>query len=352
MNLSTIYFLVSKVPKSLMEHLSQDDSDLSIEEKLPDFMPSNPNKDYYREDWVWPIQTFLYMREAGLDVRLAEQPVEGAICVAKFDITKNKIFAPNSFLVGIRADRSPFHMCEIEVVQNPVHVKGKHTFPVHHWPQPRLRQRDASRGDRIERISYFGGPQNLAPSFSEPAFINALADMGVELHKCFDPRKWNDYSATDLVLAVRNIHPVVLNTKPATKLVNAWKAGCVPLLGPESAYQAIGRRGVDYFEVTHPCDVIAVLTQLKANPELYQQVRQAGIQRYPEFSHAAIQQQWIELFTGPVAEAYAQWQQGIGKHRFVCHVRRSWQAARQWADHKLFHTQVKLWEKLYPSYDR
>jgi hypothetical protein len=352
MNSSTIYFIVSKVPKSLVELLSQNEPACSIEDRMPDFLPSNHEKDYYREDWIWPIQTFLYMREAGLDVSLAEQPVEGAVCIAKYDITKNKIFAPNSFLVGIRADRPPFHMCEIEVVQSPANVNDENTFLIHHWPQPRLLPRDPGRGDRIERISYFGGPQNLSPSFGESAFVNTLNEMGVELHTCFDPRKWNDYSATDLVLAVRDIHPIVLNTKPATKLVNAWKAGCVPLLGAEPAYQALGRRGVDYFEVTHPQDVINLLTELKANPERYQQVRQAGIRRYPEFSHAAIQQQWVDLITGPVAEAYGQWQQGIGKHRFACQVRRSWQAARQWSDHKLFHAQVRLWEKLHPSYSR
>jgi hypothetical protein len=333
---NTIYFVVPVIPEQLRMLLAENKPLPSPEILAPDKPPLRGSQ------WSWIFQTFLYMKEVGLDVALVEQPVEGAICVAHFDTTKNKIWAPDSFVVAVRGDQSPLHVREIEIVQSPANLGSKDAFLIQHWPQPRIIPRDAARGDRVERISYFGGNGGFSPEFRTPSFVNALKDMGVELNICCDTTKWNDYSETDLVLAVRNdLHPLLLETKPASKLVNAWKAECVALLGNEPAFRAIARSGEDYFEVNYPQDVLNVVALLKENPQLYQCVRQAGIERYPEFSFSAVQQQWIDLLTGPVAEAYARWQKSIGKNKSTRRIRRCWQASHQWLDHKLFWSQVR-----------
>ncbi|MBD3882076.1 glycosyltransferase family 1 protein [Phormidium tenue FACHB-886] len=333
---NTIYFVVPAIPESLQKLLDEDKPLPPPESLAPDKPPLRGAQ------WSWIFQTFLYMKQAGLKVALVDRPVPGEICVAHFATTKNKIWAPTSFVVGVRADNSPLRMREIEIVQSPANLGGEDVFLIHHWPQPKLISRDSARGDRIERISYFGGQGGLSPQFQEATFSNALKDLGVELHLCFDTTRWHDYQNTDLVLAVRNdLHPLLVNTKPASKLVNAWKSGCVALLGNEPAFRAVGRVGKDYFEVDRPQDVLNLVKQLKQDPMLYRQVRQSGLERYPEYSFEALQQQWLDLFTGPVAEAFEQWQKGLGKNPTACHVRRSWQSAYQWLDHKWFYSQVR-----------
>ena len=341
----TIFFVFPDIPEPIRALLETDQP-----LPAPEILATQVKSDYTTAkagQWCWIIQTFLYMKRSGLDVALVEKPVAGAICIAHFDTTKNQIWAPDSFVVGIRADRPPLQMCEVEIVQNPENLGGKKRFLIKHWPQPGLMPRDASRGDRIERISFFGNSVNFSPKFRDPDFLNALKDMGVELNICCDPAKWIDFRETDLVLAMRNnIHALVRKTKPPIKLINAWQGQCVALLGNEPAYRAIGQPGEHYFEISQPQDVLDLVTQLKQDPVLYQRVRQAGIERYQEFSIAAVQQQWIDLLKGPIHEAFEDWQQGLSGNRSACYARRSWQATHQWLGQKWFWSQVRSGEFL------
>lgn len=332
----TIYFVAEHIPESL-QTLLDIDQPLSPAEILKPTQKSSAARYCH-----WTVQTFLYMRQAGLNVQLVDQPVSGAICLVHYDVTKNKVFAPDSFVVGIRADRAPLRVREIEVVQNPTNLGGSDRFLMNYWPQSRITPRDPARGNHIEQISYFGGPGGLSPQFRDPAFTNALKALGVTLKLCYSPTEWDNYRETDLVLAVRsNLHPLLLDTKPASKLINAWQAQTVALLGDESAFRAVGNPEQDYFEVTQPQEVLDLVTRLKCNPLLYQQIRQSGIARYPEFDFEAVQQQWVELLTGPVTKAFVQWQQGVRKRPVSQKARRYSQFFHQWIDHKLFYSRVR-----------
>ncbi len=336
-----IYFVVPQIPDEIEALLASEQPLPSPELLAPDRPPLRGAQ------WSWIFQTFLYMKRAGLAVELVSQPVEEAICVVHYATTKGQVWAPNSFVVGIRADNPPMRMRELEIVQSPANLGGDDVYWVNHWPQPQLLARDPARGNRIECMSYFGGAGGISPAFSQPSFRAALSEMGVSLNLCFDTRQWHDYRQNDLVLAVRNHHHSLLtDTKPASKLINTWKAGCVGLLSAEPAYCEIGRDREDYFQVETPEDVLAVVRQLKQHPQYYNQVRQAGIQRYPAFSFEAIQQQWVALFRGPIAEAFAQWEQSKGLSKTLRSPRRYWQAAQQWGDHKLFNIPVRSKERL------
>jgi hypothetical protein len=344
---SVIYFVVDSIPEPLRTLLARNQPLPSADRLKPDL------KTIRDIHWFWLVQTFLTMKKAGLNVDLVEQPVKNAICIVHFDMTKNKVWAPDSFVVGIRADRSPLRMCEIEIVQSPANLNSGNVFLMQYWPQSGLIPRDTRRGNRIERMSYFGGEGGLSPQFREPAFIRALADLGVELKLNYNPALWNDYRHTDLVLAVRNnLHPLLLETKPASKLVNTWQAQCVALLGNEPAFRMAGRPGKDYFEVNQPQDVLDRVAILKKNPDLYQRVRQAGIDRYPQFSFEAVQAQWIDLLTGPITDAFIQWQKDLGHRKVDRHIRRSVQSVHQWIDHKIFYACVrsKQWLERQPLY--
>lgn len=336
-----IYFVAPEVPDSIKTLLKS-------ERPLPSPEALAPNRPPLRgAQWSWIFQTFLYMKQAGLAVELVDAPVENAICVVHYATTKNTVWAPNSFVVGVRADNAPMRMREIEIVQSPANLDGPTVYWINHWPQPQIIARDEARGNRVEQISYLGGYGGISPEFSEPSFKAALAKMNVSLNLCFDTTQWNNYCDTDLVLAVRNHHySRLIETKPASKLVNTWKAGCVGLLGKEPAYAAVGCDREDYFQVETPEAVLAVVRELKQNPQRYNQVRLAGMRRYPEFSFEAIQQHWVALLTGPITEAFVQWQQANPLDRALRYPRRYWQAVRQWQDHKLFSIPVRMKEVL------
>jgi len=337
--LPKIYFVVPEIPDKIAQLLKSDHPWPSPEALAPDKPPLRGAQ------WSWIFQTFLYMKQAGLDVELVDRPVDNSICVVHYITTKNKVWAPHAFIVGIRADNPPMRMREIEIVQSPANLGSTDTYWMNHWPQSRLISRDKARGCRIETISYFGGAGGMSPRFSTPEFRAALDKIGVSLNLCYETTQWNNYYNTDLVLAVRNHHhPLLINTKPASKLVNTWKAGCVGLLGKEPAFSKIGHDGGDYFQIETPEDVLAIVRNLKQNPQRYAQIRQAGMQRYAEFSFESIQQQWVRLFTGPVVSAFNQWQQNKGIRLALRVPRRYWQAYRQWQGHKGFMLPVRVQE--------
>lgn len=86
------------------------------------------------------------------------------------------------------------------------------------------------------------------------AFQDALRQRGVRFVSRFQG-EWHDYQHVDAVLAIRDCPPVVLATKPASKLINAWKAGVPALLGPEPAYRELRTSPLDFLEAAsaEPC---------------------------------------------------------------------------------------------------
>lgn len=283
----------------------------------------------------WILQTWLYLKQLGADVKLTDRFSQDAIHIAHFD-TFDKLGTPSdAFLVGVRGDRSPLRCSEAVVVQSPAVSSGRNTHLIGHWPQPGLVARDPERGERIERVGFLGFGVNLESVFQSPGFRHALSALGVELVQRL-AGGWHDYSDLDLVLAVRGLPKNFLITKPASKLVNAWKAGCPALLGSEPAYRAIGTPGVDYFEVDTPDEVIDTIRRLQADSELYHLVREQGRTRITEHDVEAVTRQWLELLNGPVALGFERWRRPLPARAAVLRTRRRLQKARQWLDHKLF----------------
>lgn len=334
-----IYFVVRKIPDLLRNLLAEKQILPPVEEFMQSYIYQNTIS---TGEAGWIVQTFLWMKQLGLNVALVEQPVENAICIAHCDAIRDRVFDPHSFVVGIRGDRPPLYMCELELVQNPKNLR-KNSVHINYWPQFKLLHRDPGRRNRIERISFFGTSKHLDQEFRDPSFVKDLKKMDVELNICANRDKWNDYRETDLILAVRKLYPLLLDTKPASKLINAWRAGSVALLGEESAFRAIGMPNEDYFEVNNPHEVLQIVDRLKRNPALYERMRQAGLQRSLEFSFERIQQEWINLLNGKVSESFEQWQKGIGRNRYACLARRYSQAIQQLIVHKYF------WYRIYHS---
>ncbi|QYO65115.1 hypothetical protein [Leptolyngbya sp. 7M] len=205
----------------------------------------------------WTVQTYLHLRRHGANVCLSASIRPDAINVVHYDDLGWKRLPFRSFVVAIQADRARPEIADMRIVQNHLCIRNEMTdFYIPFWTQPGLQPRDCSRGQRLERLAYYGLEVYLAPAFRSESFRTALEKLGISLEVRANPDQWTDYSQTDAVLAIRQTTDYVLSIKPPTKLLNAFRAGCIPILGPEPAYHQVAIPGEDYFEASNPEQVI------------------------------------------------------------------------------------------------
>jgi hypothetical protein len=256
-------------------------------------------------DAVWIAQSYMRLRKRGHDVRLTDKFVPEEVCVALAAL-KGSNRPYRSFAVSVQCHLLVARICEFNIVQNQLLLQRPNQALLPHWPQPGLIPRDVSRGTRLEHIGYFGD-ESLMSDFNSAAFRSELKKLGMTL---VTHQQWNDYSNTDVVLAVRNVPQSYLAYKPASKLYNAWAAGCPALLGQEPAFAAHRRSNLDYIEVGNPAEALVALARLKAEPELFQNMVDNGIRRSCDFSVDAVARCWERLLSGPIADRLKLWRRG------------------------------------------
>jgi hypothetical protein len=256
---------------------------------------------------IWVVKTYLRLRSRGLDVRLVSQLVPSAINVImnyNLDISQ---MSYDCYVISCRADTYRSTICHHTIVQNPHNVLTASDHLVQHWPQPGLIPRDVSRGSRLETIVYVGNRLNLCSAFLDPSFERKLQKIGVTFRVNESPADFHDYRNCDAALAVRDLTESDYFAKPASKLVNCWRAGVPALLGPEPAYQALRKTPLDYIEIRSPEEAIRQIVRLKENPELYLRIAENGLVRAREFTIDRIAAQWREVLAGPVAKGFSVW---------------------------------------------
>nr|WP_293095419.1 hypothetical protein [Okeania sp. SIO2F4] len=121
--------------------------------------------------------------------------------------------------------------------------------------------------------------------------------------------QWNDYTNIDLIIAVRsfeNKDPYI--NKPASKLVNCWRAGVPAILAPESSFIACRKSELDFMIIKSFEDTINAVKTLKSNPELYLKMITNGLERAKEFTPEIVKEQWVNFFDNVAFPAYDQWQ--------------------------------------------
>ncbi len=268
---------------------------------------NNPSND------GWCVQTFLQLRHRGLDVRLVSEYIPGQICVTSYEHLTIRDFPFQSYVVVCQHDRGRPEICEQRIVQNQLNILSSKDHWLPYWPQPGLIERKNSRGHRIENMAFKGRRLNLAYPFRESAFLEQLKELDINIR--FSPdsgeearQDWMDYSDVDVVLAISNATQYNLSIKPASKLVNAWIAGCPALLGPEPAFQALRCSELDYIEIRSPQEAMTALKNLKENPKLFTAMIDNGKNRAKDFHPDSIAQMWRDLLAGPIATGYEQWQ--------------------------------------------
>jgi hypothetical protein len=284
--------------------------------------PERDWRELVRGERVWILKTFLHLRAAGHPVHLVgAAPREGIVV---FHAKQRRALArslaaqgfrvPRAVLVGVRGDLRQPLIADFEILQSS-RWAGPRRFAVPHWPQGGLVPRDPARGERIENVAFKGFAANLAAPFRSPAWAEALARRGLTwradsvafagLATDETALDWNDYSEVDLVVAVRPPRRRLWTSKPATKLVNAWRAGVPAVLGPEWAYRELRQGPLDYLEAASAEEALAAIDLLRESPDLYRDMALRGLERAEEVTVEKVTARWAEVLFELVPERLA-----------------------------------------------
>ena len=260
---------------------------------------------------IWNVHAFQLLRQLDFPVRLSGTFDPEAINVAHCDDIRHGPDLWRYFIVSVRADRDPAFLSHMEIVQNQLSIWSKNDYYIPHWPQPGLIAREPSRGKKVENIIYMGKDDNLDNAFKTKHFRQSLERMGMRL--LIQENEWWDYHEADVVLAVRGGPQFYLAIKPATKLVNAWLAGCPAILSPEPGYSELWKSDIDYFEATEPAEVLTTLSKLRDSPELMAQMIANGKVRATEFEADAIAHRWEQFLVEMAAGEFHRWQRNASE---------------------------------------
>jgi len=269
------------------------------------------------EDWryfatgpkVWIVQTYIRLKKAGYPVIATSKPPKSGIVVLHYEqFTTFWNEAPSTrgiVTVMVRADRVESKFSDFEILQNQHFSDAQKFFFIPHWPQPNIIQRNSDRGTTIKNIAFKGFLSNLNPILESDAWATFLAQRNIQwvadgqqwdsLDARYDLINWNDYSETDLIVALRQDLALNYPDKPASKLINGWTAQVPCILGPEIAYQELRKSELDYIEVSNLRGLMDAVDHLINNPDVYRKMISNGAVRANDFSVDSIIERWGKL---------------------------------------------------------
>jgi hypothetical protein len=264
-------------------------------------------------NYVWTVKTHAQLSSIGFPCRLCETlPDEGIIVTHREFLPNSLVPNAHQLFVCIVADHSRHPFAQLHLVQNerdPMLTHFSRSWPagfVPHWTESALIPRDPDRGHLFENVSYFGLPPRLAPQVRTDRFDELLRRHGFNF-RIMCKERWNDYSDTDAVLAVRSFAALSYHKYPPSKLYNSWLARVPALLGKESAYQAERRSELDYVEIGSTDDILAGLERLRSDVAFRAAVIRNGIDRAAQIEPACIAQRWADFLTHVAVPAYHEW---------------------------------------------
>ena len=248
---------------------------------------------------IWTVQTYLVLKSMGLDVQLSNTLKPNAINISHAEVLSQLKPQKDCFIVSMRADKYKIPWAQLEVVQNQ-NQTAKKRFYVPHWPQPGLIKRDSQRRG-VKTIAFAGFVKNSALDSAQ--FNQKIEPHGITYTE-LKANQWNRYDAIDVLVAVRRFGRKHHNTKPPSKLINAWFANIPLIAGYDSAYTQIGTPGVDFIQVSNEYELVEAIITLKTNPEYYQSIVRQGQEKSKAYTRDKIGQTWHDLMTTQIIPRY------------------------------------------------
>jgi hypothetical protein len=293
--------------------------------------------------YVWVLQTFLRLRDAGAPVRLTRTAPASGVVVTHADYVERLLgeapSAADLTIVATRADRPQQIYADVEVVQNASSVEDFQIF-IPSWLQPGLIRRNGARGPLIENVAYVGARKQLHDELAGDAWADALRSRGLSWQlrmvtfegndQLYSQHRWNDYFTSDVVVALRP--PATWNdtAKPAAKLINAWAAGVPAILSPEVPYRELRRSSLDYLEARNANEALSAIERLRSDSSLFAAMVENGLARSRDFEAGRVAEYWADALWRivPQKTGTALWRLGARVRGYRATARRSWSRLR------------------------
>lgn len=254
---------------------------------------------------IWCLQGFLVLaNRTSLDVRLSNRLVDGAVNIVHSDRLLLLRGDPKKFLLCVRADYPMRRWAHFHFVQNRVQL-ATNTAYVPHWVQWGLLRRGPERRG-VHRVGYVGHLYNGNFAGTVEWWQRQLAHHGIEFVTPA-PEAWRDMRSLDVVIGIRSFDRKPHNSKPPSKLLNAWHARVPFVGGHDSAFRQVGSPGEDYLLVETPQEALAAVLRLRDEPALYNRLVRHGAHQAARYTEATICAVWQEALTGPVMHRYDAW---------------------------------------------
>jgi hypothetical protein len=207
--------------------------------------------------------------------------------------------------VVIRSDTPSDWAFPLRPVREFVPTRGSIRESWQRWVPPLtqrgLRARTSSRRGNIRTLALKGNKSNVPPIVRTREWVDALASRGIgwwlDMSERADDldQAWHDFAEVDAILCAH--HPDHLHDpfrKPATKLLNAWAAGCVPLAERMPAYLELGTEGQDVLFLDQLTECVEVLAQLNSDPGRLASIERNVAERGREFSVERTSRRWLD----------------------------------------------------------
>ncbi|MBC8946005.1 MULTISPECIES: glycosyltransferase [Xenorhabdus] len=250
---------------------------------------------YYRKGKAcWVLQTLInlkYYYADYLDITLTNEVRADAINLLHYDDFSFKMKPWKGTTIVCQADRPSISGADCIVVQNSLQAKNGKIF-IPHWPQPGLKPRSKNRHE-VKTIGFLGHEDALPEFFSDEALIRALKDRDITFIK--SSKNWEDYTNIDIAISFRKNSSLELIRKPASKLINAWSAGCPLICDDEPSMRAIMQSELDYLIARTPEQFIHEVDKLINQPDLYLSMVLNGRNRFEEYNRESTVKKWFHL---------------------------------------------------------
>ncbi len=202
----------------------------------------------------WILKTYQILKKATseLTIHLVDTVPDSGIVIFHKGFFPSAI-VPNAsqLFVCVQADYGRYRFAQCHIAQNPYGVSNvrfsrrsffeenlfsfSKNFFIPHWNQESIIKRNVERKNEFQNVCFYGVPQNFPKELAGPNFKEKLKSEGIELHIITDSEKWNDYSETDCVLAIRDFSGKPHYNKPFSKIINAYAAGVPVISAKESS---------------------------------------------------------------------------------------------------------------------
>ena len=265
----------------------------------------------------WLLQAYLILKQRGnLNVICSNHFVPGCINIIHSDDLIKLKGSSKDFIVCVKGDFPWRKWAHYHIVQNQNELKANTSFlPL--WVQPGLIKRNAERKG-VTRVAYAGQTWNGNLAGTEETWTTLFKPHGIEFVN-LPTGACHDLKDIDVLIGIRSFDDKPYNSKPPSKLVNAWHAHIPFIGGNDSAFKQVGTPGKDYLLATSPEEVLNAVLKLRDDPNLYQTLVNNGIEKAGQFTRDAIAAKWESILAGPVVARLNQWnqRQDFERNRFI-----------------------------------